>query len=154
MLCAGGASLGGILAFAVANAHPGDYAGILPWDATMISMALLREHPLPRYPRFLVLNWAFDLPWISAFIRRVGGVVASPYNAMRLLERHPEVVLRLDEAASTGPRAGGQLAAEQGGPFPHADDALAALGAVAGVARAATVVGDPQPQEGGKCSTE
>ena len=65
----------------------GNHAGILPWDATMISLALLREHPLPRHPRFLVLNWAFDLPWISVFIRKVGGVVASPYNALRLLEQ-------------------------------------------------------------------
>jgi 1-acyl-sn-glycerol-3-phosphate acyltransferase len=64
-----------------------NHAGILPWDATMISMALLREHPLPRYPRFLVLNWAFDLPWVSAGMRKVGGVVASPFNAMRLLEQ-------------------------------------------------------------------
>jgi 1-acyl-sn-glycerol-3-phosphate acyltransferase len=64
-----------------------NHAGILPWDATMISMALLREHPLPRYPRFLVLNWAFDLPWISVFMRKLGGVVASPYNAQRLLEQ-------------------------------------------------------------------
>ena len=47
-----------------------NHAGILPWDATMISMALLREHPLPRHPRFLVLNWAFDLPWVSTAIRR------------------------------------------------------------------------------------
>jgi 1-acyl-sn-glycerol-3-phosphate acyltransferase len=64
-----------------------NHAGILPWDATMISMSLLREHPLPRYPRFLVLNWAFDLPWISGGMRKVGGVVASPFNAMRLLEQ-------------------------------------------------------------------
>jgi 1-acyl-sn-glycerol-3-phosphate acyltransferase len=64
-----------------------NHAGILPWDATMISMAILREHPLPRHPRFLVLNWAFDLPWVSTAMRRVGGVVASPYNAMRLLEQ-------------------------------------------------------------------
>jgi 1-acyl-sn-glycerol-3-phosphate acyltransferase len=64
-----------------------NHAGILPWDGTMISVALLREHPLPRHPRFLVLNWAFDLPWISVFIRKVGGVVASPYNALRLLEQ-------------------------------------------------------------------
>jgi 1-acyl-sn-glycerol-3-phosphate acyltransferase len=63
-----------------------NHAGILPWDGTMISVALLREHPLPRHPRFLVLNWAFDLPWFSTFIRKVGGVVASPYNALRLLE--------------------------------------------------------------------
>jgi 1-acyl-sn-glycerol-3-phosphate acyltransferase len=64
-----------------------NHAGILPWDGTMISVALLREHPLPRHPRFLVLNWAFDLPWISVFIRKVGGVVASPHNALRLLEQ-------------------------------------------------------------------
>jgi 1-acyl-sn-glycerol-3-phosphate acyltransferase len=64
-----------------------NHAGILPWDGTMISVALLREHPLPRHPRFLVLNWAFDLPWISIFLRKVGGVVASPHNALRLLEQ-------------------------------------------------------------------
>jgi len=63
-----------------------NHAGILPWDATMISMGLLREHPLPRYPRFLVLDWAFSLPWVSMVIRKVGGVAASPFNALRLLE--------------------------------------------------------------------
>ena len=64
-----------------------NHAGILPWDGTMMAMSILREHPLPRHPRFLVLNWAFDLPWISVVLRKVGGVVASPYNAMRLLEQ-------------------------------------------------------------------
>jgi len=64
-----------------------NHAGILPWDATMISMGLLREHPLPRYPRFLVLDWAFSLPWVSVAIRKVGGVAASPFNALRLLEQ-------------------------------------------------------------------
>jgi 1-acyl-sn-glycerol-3-phosphate acyltransferase len=63
-----------------------NHAGILPWDGTMIALSILREHPLPRHPRFLVLNWAFDLPWISVLLRKVGGVVASPYNALRLLE--------------------------------------------------------------------
>jgi len=64
-----------------------NHAGILPWDGTMIAMSILRGHPLPRHPRFLVLNWAFDLPWISTVLRKVGGVVASPYNALRLLEK-------------------------------------------------------------------
>ncbi|HYY74483.1 MAG TPA: lysophospholipid acyltransferase family protein [Solirubrobacterales bacterium] len=64
-----------------------NHAGILPWDATMISLALLREHPLPRYPRFLVLDWAFTLPYVSVAIRKLGGVAASPYNALRLLEQ-------------------------------------------------------------------
>ena len=79
-----------------------NHAGILPWDATMISVALLREHPLPRHPRFLVLNWAFDLPWISSFIRRVGGVVASPYNALRLLEQDQLVAVFPEGVKGTG----------------------------------------------------
>ena len=64
-----------------------NHGGILPWDATMIAVALLKAHPLPRYPRFLVLDWAFRLPWVSSAMRKVGGVVASPYNAIRLLEQ-------------------------------------------------------------------
>ncbi|MEO6326439.1 MAG: hypothetical protein ABIT01_11300, partial [Thermoanaerobaculia bacterium] len=39
-----------------------NHAGIFPWDATMIGTSILREHPLPRFTRFLVLNWAFELP--------------------------------------------------------------------------------------------
>jgi 1-acyl-sn-glycerol-3-phosphate acyltransferase len=77
----------------VANipAHDGamlvaNHAGVLPWDATMMSVAILKEHPLPRYSRFMVLDWAFRLPYVSTFLRRCGGVVASPYNAMRLLQ--------------------------------------------------------------------
>lgn len=49
-----------------------NHAGILPWDAMMVSVGLMREHPLPRQPRFLVLNWAFDLPYVSMAIRRMG----------------------------------------------------------------------------------
>jgi 1-acyl-sn-glycerol-3-phosphate acyltransferase len=64
-----------------------NHAGIVPWDGTMMSVGLRRHHPLPRYARFLVLNWAFDLPWISVALRKVGGVVASPYNALRLLQQ-------------------------------------------------------------------
>ena len=70
-----------------------NHAGVLPWDATMMSVAILKEHPLPRYPRFMVLDWAFRLPWVSSFMRRVGGVVASPFNAMRLLEQEHLVMV-------------------------------------------------------------
>jgi 1-acyl-sn-glycerol-3-phosphate acyltransferase len=70
-----------------------NHAGILPWDATMMGVAMLREHPLPRYPRFLVLNWAFELPYVGQTIRKVGGVPASPYNAMRLLEQEELVAV-------------------------------------------------------------
>jgi hypothetical protein len=36
-IVAGGASLGGILAFAVANAAPGDYDGIFPWEGMLFT---------------------------------------------------------------------------------------------------------------------
>ena len=64
-----------------------NHAGVLPWDAAMMSVAIRKHHPLPRQPRAMVLDWAFRLPWVSVFMRRAGGVVASPYNAMRLLEQ-------------------------------------------------------------------
>ncbi|MFL5780791.1 MAG: lysophospholipid acyltransferase family protein [Thermoleophilaceae bacterium] len=63
-----------------------NHAGIMPWDATMMGVALMRDHPLPRPPRFLVLDWAFGLPYISVAMRKLGGVPASPFNAVRLLE--------------------------------------------------------------------
>ena len=64
-----------------------NHAGaIFPFDASMITGAIMKEHPLPRWPRFMVLDWAFSLPFLSAFMRKVGGVPASPHNATRILE--------------------------------------------------------------------
>src|SRR5947209_10789495 len=37
-IVAGGASLGGMLALATANAHPGDYDGIIPWEGMLFSL--------------------------------------------------------------------------------------------------------------------
>jgi 1-acyl-sn-glycerol-3-phosphate acyltransferase len=79
-----------------------NHAGILPWDGTMISLAIQREHPQPRYPRFLVLDWAFTLPFVSVAMRKVGGVVASPYNASRLLEEDELVAVFPEGAKGAG----------------------------------------------------
>ena len=68
----------------------------------MMSVAIMREHPLPRYPRFLVLNWAFELPYVSMAIRKVGGVVASPHNALRLLEEDELVAVFPEGVKGTG----------------------------------------------------
>ena len=76
-----------------------NHAGILPWDAAMIGVALQRDHPLPRYPRFTVLDWAFELPYVSVAIRKLGGVPASPYDAVRLLEQE-ELVAVFPEGTS------------------------------------------------------
>jgi len=48
-IVAGGASLGGILAIAVANAHPADYDGIFPWEG------MLSSHD----PQVLALNQGY-----------------------------------------------------------------------------------------------
>ena len=80
-----------------------NHAGSLfPFDATMLTMAIMKEHPLPRWPRFLVLDWAFVLPFLSAFMRRVGGVPASPHNATRLLGQDELVMVFPEGVKGTG----------------------------------------------------
>ncbi len=85
-------------ALLVAN-HSGS---LFPFDAMMMSVALMKEHPLPRWPRFLVLDWAFSLPFLSAFMRRVGGVPASPHNAARLLGQDEPVMVFPEGVKGTG----------------------------------------------------
>jgi len=101
-----------------------NHAGILPWDATMMSIAVMREHPLPRQPRFLVLNLAFDLPWFSVAIRKVGGVVASPYNAIRLLEQDQLVGVFPEGVKGTGKPYGERYQLQRFGRGGFAEIAL------------------------------
>jgi 1-acyl-sn-glycerol-3-phosphate acyltransferase len=80
-----------------------NHAGSLfPFDAPMILLSIMKRHPLPRWARFLVLDWAFVLPFISAFMRRVGGVPASKHNAERLLEQDELVMVFPEGAKGTG----------------------------------------------------
>jgi 1-acyl-sn-glycerol-3-phosphate acyltransferase len=80
-----------------------NHAGSLfPFDASMITAAVMKEHPLPRWPKFMVLDWAFVLPFISAFIRRVGGLPASPHNAARALEQDHLVMAFPEGVKGTG----------------------------------------------------
>ena len=73
-----------------------NHAGVVPWDGAMIAHAIRRH--VGRDARSLVLNWAFELPWAGALMRRGGGVPASPENARRLLEED-HVVLVFPEGA-------------------------------------------------------
>jgi 1-acyl-sn-glycerol-3-phosphate acyltransferase len=80
-----------------------NHAGSLfPFDATMITMAIMKRHPLPRWPRFMVLDWAFVLPFLSWFMRRAGGIPASPHNASRLLGEDELVMVFPEGVKGTG----------------------------------------------------
>ena len=80
-----------------------NHAGALfPFDASMILGAIMKEHPLPRWARFMVLDWAFVLPYLSSFMRRVGGVPASPFNAMGLLRQDELVMVFPEGVKGTG----------------------------------------------------
>ena len=80
-----------------------NHAGALfPFDASMITGAIMKRHPLPRWPRFMVLDWAFELPFLSAFMRKVGGVPASPYNATRILEQDGLMMVFPEGVKGTG----------------------------------------------------
>ena len=85
-------------ALLVAN-HAGS---LFPFDASMILGAIMKQHPLPRWARFMVLDWAFVLPFLSTFMRRVGGVPASPHNAARLLEQDELVMVFPEGVKGTG----------------------------------------------------
>ena len=79
-----------------------NHAGMLPFDAAMMSTAIRRLHPSPRWPRFMVLDWAFELPFVSHAMRKVGGVPANPFNAQRLLEQDELVVAFPEGAKGSG----------------------------------------------------
>jgi 1-acyl-sn-glycerol-3-phosphate acyltransferase len=85
-------------ALLVAN-HSG---AIFPFDAVMMGTAIQKEHPLPRWTRALVLNWAFDLPFVSYFMRRIGGVSANPANLSRLLGQDEPVMVFPEGAKGFG----------------------------------------------------
>ena len=83
----------------VVSNHSGS---LFPFDATMLVGSIMKEHPLPRWPRPMVLNWAFELPFLSSFMRKVGGVPASPFNAIRLLEQDEVVMVFPEGVKGTG----------------------------------------------------
>ncbi len=83
----------------VVSNHSGS---LFPFDASMLVGSIMKEHPLPRWPRPMVLNWAFELPFLSFFMRKVGGVPASPFNAIRLLEQDEIVMVFPEGVKGTG----------------------------------------------------
>jgi 1-acyl-sn-glycerol-3-phosphate acyltransferase len=80
-----------------------NHAGALfPFDATMITVAMMRLHPLPRWPRFMVIDWAFGLPFVAPFVRKLGGLPTGSANAERVLGRDELLIVFPEGAKGTG----------------------------------------------------
>jgi len=64
-----------------------NHSGQLPWDGTMIATAVLTEHPAQRLVRTLFSDWAPRVPFLSAWMVRIGQALATEENGIRLLEQ-------------------------------------------------------------------
>jgi len=64
-----------------------NHSGTLPFDGSMIRLAVSNDHPSRRDVRFLVEDFVYYLPFVGTFMYRIGGVRASQENAERLLRK-------------------------------------------------------------------
>ncbi|MEN9808553.1 MAG: hypothetical protein RLZZ488_120 [Pseudomonadota bacterium] len=71
----------------------GNHSGSLPYDATMLKMAVLKEHAAHREVRFMVEDFLFHFPFLGSMMNRFGGVRASQENAQQLLHAQMPVVV-------------------------------------------------------------
>jgi 1-acyl-sn-glycerol-3-phosphate acyltransferase len=62
-----------------------NHSGGLPYDGAMLIHAIFRHHPHHRRLRALVANFAFQSPWMSQVMARLGGVRAASGFARELL---------------------------------------------------------------------
>ncbi|OGO25113.1 MAG: hypothetical protein A2W33_06625 [Chloroflexi bacterium RBG_16_52_11] len=64
-----------------------NHSGQLPWDAAMLGVSVYNEHPTQRLVRTLYADWFPTLPFVSAFLTKMGQVLATEDNGARLLEK-------------------------------------------------------------------
>lgn len=64
-----------------------NHSGQLPWDGTMVGTAIYNEHPSQRLVRTLFATWFPTLPFLSAMFTKLGQVLATEDNGVRLLEK-------------------------------------------------------------------
>jgi 1-acyl-sn-glycerol-3-phosphate acyltransferase len=62
-----------------------NHSGVLPFDAVMLQVGLLDEHPAHRHLRLLGADLVYALPVLSHMARKSGHALACPPDAERLL---------------------------------------------------------------------
>jgi len=70
-----------------------NHAGQLPFDATMIAVAMLLEADPPRIARGMAEYWVSQLPWVSVLAARGGGVAGTPQTCREMLEAGEAVLV-------------------------------------------------------------
>jgi 1-acyl-sn-glycerol-3-phosphate acyltransferase len=64
-----------------------NHSGQLPWDGMMIATAVMTEHPAQRLVRTLYADWFPTVPFVSAWLVRLGQTLDTEENGTRLLEQ-------------------------------------------------------------------
>jgi 1-acyl-sn-glycerol-3-phosphate acyltransferase len=70
-----------------------NHSGVLPLDGLVVRTALRREHPSARELRWLAEDFIYYLPFVGAFMNRIGAVRACQENAERLLRQERAVLV-------------------------------------------------------------
>src|SRR5262245_46493054 len=70
-----------------------NHAGQLPFDAAMISVAMLTEGEPPRIVRGMAEYWVSELPWVSIFAARGGAASGTPDTCREMLEAGEAVLV-------------------------------------------------------------
>jgi len=79
-----------------------NHSGQLPWDGSMVGLAILKEHPSQRYLRILYADWFPTLPFVSAGLEKLGQVMANEENGIRLLQQDELVAVFPEGTTSDG----------------------------------------------------
>lgn len=64
-----------------------NHSGGIPFDGSMLHLAVFNEHPRKRIVRPLVEDFVYHFPFLGTLMSKTGGVRACPENAERLLEK-------------------------------------------------------------------
>jgi 1-acyl-sn-glycerol-3-phosphate acyltransferase len=70
-----------------------NHSGVLPYDGMIVRTAVRREQPSAREVRWLAEDFIFHLPFLGAFMNRIGAVRACQENAERLLRQERAVLV-------------------------------------------------------------
>ncbi len=79
-----------------------NHSGVLPFDGLMVRTAARREHSTARDVRWLAEDFIYHLPFLGAFINRIGAVRACQENAERLLRREECILVFPEGVKGTG----------------------------------------------------